>query len=228
TPANPEDYNPSTNTTTINITGLEYTLKIDTTTFTLLQTNTITAKIYYGDNIATNITHGKVTFKVNGKTLKDSNGKVIYAKVVNGTATIDYMIPNTWNNQSTIQAMYSGSSDCVSLKTEKDTITIAKASPTVTFDDVTATQGDSIQINIQVSIGQMPVNTGKVILKINGKSLKDTTGKVIFATVTDGTATITYTLPESMKAKNYTLTAVFTSADYERTEATRTLTVTSV
>ncbi len=186
TPIDLEEYNPSTILTTINITCLEYTLKVDTTTFTSLQENTITANMYYGDNIATNISKGKVTFKINGKTLKDANGKVIYAKLVNGTATIDYMISDTWNNQSTIQAVYSGSNDCISLKSEKETIVIAKTSPSVTFDDMTITQGETIQVNIQVTVGQTHVNTGKVILKINGKTVKDTDGKVIYATVADG------------------------------------------
>jgi hypothetical protein len=52
----------------------EYTIKLDTTEFTIGQTSQISASIYYGDNVATNLSKGKVTFKVNGKTLKDSNG----------------------------------------------------------------------------------------------------------------------------------------------------------
>ena len=224
TPDSTEDYNPSTNTTTINIKGLEYILKVDTTTFTSQQENIITAKIYYGEDVATNISKGKVTFKVNGKTLKDSNGKVIYAKVVNGTATIEYMIPDTWNNQTMIQAVYSGSNDCQSLKSDKQTITIEKTSPTVTFDDITATQTETIQLNIQVAVGQTPVNTGKVIVKINGKTIKDVNGKVIFATVNNGIATIEYIIPENMKANDYTLTAVYMSSN-ERIEETKVLTV---
>lgn len=225
-PANPDDYNPSSNTTTITIKGIEYSLKVDTTTFTLLEPNNITASIYYGDNLARNISKGKVTFKVNGKTLKDSNGKVIYVKIVNGTATIEnYMISDTWNKQTTIQAVYSGSVDVESLKSEKENITITKAAPTITLSDVIATQGQSIEINIQVTLLQNPVNTGKLIIKINGKTIKDANGKVIFATVTNGMATILYTIPESMKAKDYPLTAIFTSTDYERVEATKTLNV---
>lgn len=137
------------------------------------------------------------------------------------------MISDTWNNQSTIQAVYSGSNDCISLKSEKETIVIAKTSPAVTFDDMTITQGETIQVNIQVTVGQTHVNTGKVILKINGKTVKDTDGKVIYATVADGIATITYKIPETMKPNNYTLTLIFTSADYERIVVTSMLTVLS-
>ena len=48
----------------------------------------------------------------------------------------------------------------------------------------------------------------KVVFKVNGKSLKDANGKVIYAKVVDGIATIDYVIPEGMKAKDYTLTAV--------------------
>ena len=61
-------------------------------------------KIHYVDatKINTNITKGKVTFKVDGKTLKDANGKVIYAKIINGTATIkDYLVPEDWAKEGT-------------------------------------------------------------------------------------------------------------------------------
>ena len=52
------------------------------------------SQIHYVDaiKINTNINQGKVTFNVNGKTLKDVNGKVIYAKVVNGTE----QLKTTW------------------------------------------------------------------------------------------------------------------------------------
>ena len=36
------------------------------------------------------------------------------------------------------------------------------------------------------------VNTGRVILKINGKTLKDTTGNIIFTDVVNGIATVKY------------------------------------
>ena len=61
-------------------------LIVDTTEFTAGESTTIKASIYYATKINTNITNGKVTFKVNGKTLKDTNGKVIYVKMINGTA----------------------------------------------------------------------------------------------------------------------------------------------
>ena len=229
TPENLEDYNPQTNTTTITIIedNKELTLKINTTNFIIGQTNTITANIYLDDTIAIDINKGKVVFKVNGKTLKDTNGKVIYAKVINGTATIEnYVVPSSWTKENTtIQAVYSGSTQLESLKSDKETITITKQAPAVTLTDMLASKGESIQINIQVTQGQTPINTGKIVVKINGKTLKDTNGKIIYATVNNGIATINYTIPSNMKVNNYNLTSVFISSDYERVENTVKLTI---
>ena len=59
-----------------------------------------------------------------------------------------------------------------------------------------------------------------VILEHISKIYQDPkTGKALYAEVNDGIATITYTIPEKTKAKEYTLTAVFTDTAYDRVEA---------
>ena len=67
---------------------------------------------------------------------------------------------------------------------------------------------------------------GKVVFKINGKTVKDENGKVIYAKVVDNQVIINYTLPSDMKAKEYNITATFISNDYERLEDTKVLNVT--
>lgn len=203
-----------------------YSLRVDTKTFTLNQPNMIKATIYADEGIATNISKGKVVFKVDGKTLKDSGGKVIYAKVINGTAMIEnYTVPDSWNNQTVIQAVYSGSGDLQSLKSDREEIAIALPQPTVTLDDYTAQRGETIRISVNVMQQQTPLSVGKVVLKINGKTLKDSGGKVIYACVDNGLATVDYTIPESMKTKEYVITAVFIANGYERVEKTSKLTI---
>ncbi|RAP51854.1 MAG: hypothetical protein BZ137_09570 [Methanosphaera sp. rholeuAM130] len=64
-----------------------------------------------------------------------------------------------------------------------------------------------------------------MVFKINGKSIKDANGKVIYAKVVNNQASVEYAIPADMKAKDYQLTAVFISTDYERLEDTKTLTV---
>ena len=87
-------YNATTTTVVIRIASP--TLTVDPITATVGETITLTARITSGDDTLTDINKGKITFKVNGKTLKDERGKVIYVKVVNGTARIEnYLVPWT-------------------------------------------------------------------------------------------------------------------------------------
>ena len=223
------------NSTTKEFTVIEaktYFFKVDTTEFTIGSPATITATIYIGSessqDVATNISKGKVTFKVNGKTLKDASGKVIYAKVVNGVATIEnYEIPQDWaKNGTTIQAVYSGSADLEKMSTDKESISITVPEPTITTEDVQATAGSTVTLKATIAAAT-PVNTGKVVFKINGKTVKDSNGKVIYAKVTNGQVNVTYDIPADMKAKDYVLTATFISSDYKGLEDTKILTVTA-
>jgi hypothetical protein len=202
-------------------------LIIDTTTFTAGQNTTIQAGIYFDGEIITDITKGKVTFKVDGKTLKDSSGKVIYAKIVNGIATIEnYIVPDTWKEGSTIQAVYSGSTQCEKLTSEKENITINKEAPTLTIGPVEpATAGTTITLKATITDNNKVINTGKIVFKINGKTVKDENGKVIYAKVVNGEVSVEYTIPENYKAKDYTLTATYISSNYDRIEDTKTLTI---
>ena len=206
---------------------LEATLKVDTTQFIAGESSTIQASIYIGDEVLTNINKGKVSFKVNGKTLKDENGKVIYAKVVNGTAKIEnYAIPESWLNSDTaIQAIYSGSVDLESLKSEKVLLNVTTDDLTITTNDITATPGESITLTATVTAGNAIINQGKIVFKINGKTIKDENGKVIYAKIENNQVNVEYTLPTDMDIKDYTITAVFLSAEFDRIEDTKTLSV---
>ena len=229
-PSNTTKYTTSTNSTTIDIEEkIEYRLKIDTTTFTIGEKSTIQASIYANENISLNITMGKVIFKINGKTLKDDNGKIIYAKIVNGTAKIEnYTIPATWNKENlTIEAVYSGSKQQTSLRSDKELITIEEPTPTITTEDMTATKGETITLTATVKQGNTLLEIGKVVFKINGKTLKDNNGKVIYLQVENGQVTTNYTIPDTYKAKTYIITATYIATGYDRLESTKTLTITA-
>ncbi|MDO5825959.1 MAG: hypothetical protein Q4Q22_06230 [Methanosphaera sp.] len=202
-------------------------LVVDTTEFSVGSPATITASIYLGEEVDTNVNKGKVVFKVNGKTLKDvSTGKVIYAKMNGGVATItDYEIPSSWAKDNiTIQAVYSGSSQCDALRAEAN-LTVTKDSPAITTSDVTASKGETVTLTATVAAGNTPVNVGKVIFKVNGKTVKDSNGKVIYASVVNGQVSVNYTVPENMKAGSYNITVTFTAPGYEKLTDTKTLTV---
>ncbi len=231
TPENPEDYNPQTKITTITITeeNKELTLKIDTKTFIINQNNTITARIYQGENIQNNITGGKIVFKVNGKSLKDTNGKVIYAKVVNGTATIEnYTVPPTWNKENTtITAVYSGYKEYTPLRSQEEQITLTTPTPTLTITPITDNiqTGSTIKLQAKITNDNTPITTGKIIFKLNGKTLKDANGKVIYAQVdANGTVSFDYNIG-NLKVNTYKLTATFIANGYDKLEANTTINV---
>ena len=222
-----ESHKSSQTTITFTVKKIPPKLIVDPITATAGDIINITARITEHDGTVANINKGKVTFKVNGKTLKDASGKVIYVKVVNGVAKIEnYEVPNEWTKEdTTIEAIYSGSTQCEKLSSEKTEITIEKAVPTLTTSNITATAGETIILTATITDNDKVINNGKVVFKINGKTVKDANGKVIYAKVVNNQVSVEYTLPADMKVNKYTLTAIFTSPDYERLEDTKTLTI---
>ncbi len=222
-----EKYNATTTTVVIKIASP--TLTVDEITAAVGETINITARITSGGDTLNDINKGKVSFKVNGKTLKDSDGKVIYAKVVNGTAKIEnYIVPEDWAKEDTsIEAIYSGSTSCEKLISEKVNITLSKPTARLTTENITASAGDSVTLKATITDGDKIINRGKVVFKINGKTVKDANSRVIYAKVNNGIAIIEYTLPADMKSKEYNITAVLTSSDYDKLEDTKTLIITS-
>ena len=224
---NSVDLNPETNTIANN-TPIKQ-LIITTTTFTPGQTAIITASIYLEDEIITNITSGKVALKVNEKLLKDTNGKVIYAKVVNGTATIEnYVVPDDWaKDGTTIQAVYSGSTQCEKLTSEKTEITLTTPEPTLTITPITndIPKGSNITLKAKIAAGDEAITTGKIVFKINGKTVKDANGKVIYAQVdANGEVSVDYNLG-NLKAGTYTIEAIFMAPNYDKITSNTTMTV---
>jgi hypothetical protein len=202
------------------------TTTLDDVTLTAGKTVTLTARITASDNSI--VSAGKVAFKVNGKTLKDANGKVIYAKVANGVATCEYEVPSDLVGKNvTIEAVYSGSNKYLKSndKPADPTTVLSGVADIEITSAATVTKGETATFTIKVTDNGANINEGKVVLKINGKTLKDTNGKVIYANVVDGIASVEYLIPESMKSKDYTLSAVFTSSNYERCETNQTITV---
>ncbi|AWX32223.1 Ig-like domain-containing protein [Methanosphaera sp. BMS] len=196
-------YQPSTATVTIPVVSNQAVLNVSEVTANAGETVTLTTTVK--DMLGNNINIGKVTFKVNGKTVKDANGKVIYAKVVDGVASVEYTVPEDLAGQNyTITAVYAGSAGFAKVQ-NTSTLLIKDDEASIEFENepVTAKVGQTVTFTVKVT-----GDATKVVFKINGKSLKDANGKVIYAKVVDGIATVDYVIPEGMKAKDYTLSAV--------------------
>ena len=212
------DYAPGSAQSIIDVVAYGAVITMDDVTATAGQTVTLTANVK--DVLGNAITKGKVTFKINGKTVKDTQGKVIYAKVTDGVAQADYLVSDDFAGKNlTVTAVYSGSSGIA--KTEgTSTLYVDAKESSIEFENepVSASVGQTVTFTIKVT-----GDVSRVVCKLNGKTLKDADGKVIYAKVTDGIATIEYVIPEGMKANEYTLTAVTTGS--ERLTAEQTLTI---
>ncbi|MDO5826570.1 MAG: hypothetical protein Q4Q22_09320, partial [Methanosphaera sp.] len=201
------------------------TITITTDNLKAGETATITATIT--DQLGNAFNGGKVTFKVNGKTLKDANGKTIYAKVVDGIATATYDVPmNMSGKDINITAVYSGSTK-YEKATEILTTTVTPAQPTLSITpfEEPVQSGSTVTLKAKVEFGDTPITTGKIVFKINGKTVKDANGKVIYAKVdSNGEVSVDYNIGD-LKAKDYVLTATFIASGYDRLESNTTMTV---
>ncbi|MBQ6443242.1 MAG: DUF3344 domain-containing protein [Methanosphaera sp.] len=221
-------YDEASATTTLTIIKPNTNISIDPVVLTANKTVTITARVDAVDTDAV-VDSGKVVFKLNGKTLKDENGKVIYVKVVDGIASIDYSLADITNfDNLEITATYSGSSAFESSKSAAVTVETPSDITTavITLDDMTAKVGDTITINATVKdLAGNNVQSGKVIFKINGKTIKDSNGKVVYANIVDGRVSIDYDT-SGLKVRSYTLSVVMSANSlYDRTQTDATLTV---
>lgn len=178
-------------------------------------TATFTANVF--DLYSNNVTGGKIVFKINGKTLKDQNNRIIYAKVINGIASINYTIPDTWADKTyNLSVVYSGSIMYKSVRNSTSLYIDKKMASLVISPISDATEGDVIQINAQVKMGDKPISTGKIIFKLNGKVLRDENNKIIYAKVdSNGEVSLNYTL-NKMQSRLCTLTATFSASGYEK------------
>ena len=185
---------------------------------------------HVADENGTSVSGGKVIFKVNGITLRDDNNNVLYAMLKDGVASINYKVQGVWlKDTSTLQAVYSGNENYTSSRSVPSqilNINRATASITLEKDKITAKSGETLTFRAKIldAAGDR-INGGKVVFKLNGKSLSDKEGNILYAGVVDGEALLDYTIPTAYTAKDYVLTAVFGGGDYERSETNVTLTL---
>ncbi len=171
------------------------------------------------------VTGGKAVFKINGITLKDENNNTLYASVNNGIASINYKVQDVWiKDTSYVEAVYGGTAKYAQSRTKAtDVLDISQGIAMITLEEqtVTAKSGETVTFRAKVvdATGDK-INKGKVVFKLNGKTLKDENGETLYAQVKDGQATLDYTIPSIYSAKAYTLTAVFGGGNYQRAETT--------
>ena len=162
---------------------------------------------------------GKVAFKVDQKTVE-------VVKITNGIAQISLDTSKYKPGEHEIYLVYGGNNQYAK-SNSTTTLTIKKYDVKIEVDPVVVCKGSKTILKATVNDMQNnQVNTGKVIFKLNGKTLKDDEGNTIISEVKNGIATIEYMIPSNYSAKDYILTAVASDDKYNRIEANSTLTVT--
>ncbi|AWX32008.1 Ig-like domain repeat protein [Methanosphaera sp. BMS] len=189
--------------------------------------STIQLKATIKDNNTKAVTSGRVTFKVNGVTLKDEDGNTLYALVNNGTATLNYTVPRSWyKDNTTVEAVYAGNDKYASSRANNTKNNITPGNVKIKIAQLpTHENGDKIQFVITATDEKgQSITGGTVIIKANGVTLKDSNGKALQANVVNGVAIIDYNI--TLSAREYNLTAVYSYTGYNRIEATGKLNVT--
>ncbi len=186
-------------------------ISISTTSVVSGKSTTFVATVT--DKSGKKVNGGKLTFKVNGKTI----GKTTVSK---GVAKIKYSVPSSWKGKYTISVVYGGYGTYTS-KTKTTSLQVTKGVSTkITINTTKAVSGQSkvLTATITDSSGKL-VTGGKAVFKLNGKTI----GTV---NVKSGTAKLTYKISSSWNGK-YSITVVYGGyGKYLSKSKTATLTVT--
>ncbi|RAP43453.1 MAG: hypothetical protein BZ136_09660, partial [Methanosphaera sp. rholeuAM74] len=101
------------------------------------------------------------------------------------------------------------------------TVSVRKVATNVTVNNITGKVNDKVTIKATV-VGEnkKPVNSGNVIFKVNGTTLKDANGSTLVLKVNNGSASTTMNAPKSWANRNLSLVAVYNGNDvYNKSES---------
>ena len=194
------------------ISKIASTVTIDPVEGVIGELTTIVANVV--DANGNPVNGGRVVFKYNGKTLKDADGNVVQANVVNGVATVDFVVPDSWKKAGNLSAKYGGTSavDTSDSQTVTPTVSLRNVTITVAPQANTAEAGDSVIYVVIVSDEKTgTLINGVVVVKMAGVTI----GQV---EVVNGVGMFNYTIPTSRRAEDYNMSFVFSNSTYNRAE----------
>ena len=207
-------YRVTSRQTTVAIEKLDSKLLMANTTNNGVKTTATTIVV---DELGNIIYDGNVTFTLGNETQT--------VMINNGIAQATFDTSNYKLGEYNITATFNGN-DISAVSNNSVTLTVVPYTVNVIVNPITTLSGNKVLLTANVTdINGNKVNSGRVIFKLNGCTLKDANGKTLIANVINGTATVEYLIPSSYSAKNYTLTAVASSSIYNRTESNSTLTI---
>jgi hypothetical protein len=171
------------------------------------QNVTLTANV---DCYGNPVNEGTVTFTIGSTTLTP-------VTITNGLATINWTIPTTWTaGNYTIVADYSGSSNYLA-STNGTNLTVTPNPTNINVNPVSGYAGHNVTFtaNLVDSNGN-PVTDGQVGFKVNNTNI----GTV---DVSNGTASITWAIPTTWTAGNYSVVAEYSGSNNYLTSTNGTL-----
>ena len=202
---------------------------IDSINCTVGNTINLSARII--DENGNNVDGGKVVFKLNGLTVKDDDGYVIYGNVSNGKSSISYTTPLNWFSKTSnmtrviiISSVYSGTSIYNSSYGDGN-LTVSKRTTGISISTPQQAKLTETITLTATLIDSLASTNGVIIFKINGLTIKDDDGNTVYVDVINNKAQYDYTIPIELSAKNYTFTAVYSSPYYQRIENTTNITI---
>ena len=218
-------YESAKKTVQLTITRKQAVVSMEPLALTFNSTVNLTATVTEEDQIP--ITGGKVIFKVNGKVLRDTSGKILYATVTDGVASVlDYSLTESWKN-GTIKAIYYGSTVYSTGNTAETTLTVLPEvvdDEKIVLENYTATYGQTITIKARLENVE-DLSSGKVLFKVNGKTVKDSVTNKLYVNLENGEATVSYYVPKTFKEGDYIIKAVYTNNNLKlETESVLTVT----
>ncbi|WP_455646136.1 hypothetical protein [Methanosphaera sp.] len=218
------DYYNTTTTTNLRITEFYAQISVAPVNAMIGSVVTIDATITYG-NVTVN--GGKVIFKINGKSIRDADGNVIQVDVTGGSAALENItVPVAWSKEGVvISAVYSGYDEFNSARSPSYTLNITKRSTSLELNATISQKGRTLKLSVNIT-DDSTISTGKVVFKINGKTLRYFNGTPLYVPVSNGRAVLIYTFPTALAAKDYTITCVFGNNIYNRAENSTILSVT--
>ncbi|MDO5851322.1 MAG: hypothetical protein Q4Q23_02420, partial [Methanobacteriaceae archaeon] len=193
-------------TLTINKSSTE--IIVDNITVKVGETVNLTATVY---NCGV-VNFGVVIIKINGVSIGNTT-------VINGKINYEYIIPLDFKNKEYTLSMKYAENRAYLESKGNATITVKK-STTIIVNDIKGSANETILLKAKIidEFGRSVTN-GKVVFKINGKTIGS-------STVNNGITNYTFTIPSDWSSKNYTITVVYgENNNYESSQANGTLTV---
>lgn len=170
---------------------------------------------------------GRVIFKVNGKTLKNENGEILYSKVTDNEAVLENVkVTYSWYRPHVTVTAFYGGNNIYNASSKTVPLEVITRESKIELQPQQATIGETVTLKaniVDATNDSIIINEGRAVFKLNGRTIRDTNGNILYAKIVNGEATIDYNIPSTLKPREYKLTCVFGHKIYERMDGNTTL-----